>query len=208
MAYMLIFLLNEMWVAFAFHIFFSAKNTCELDIELTRTLNILTINELVKLAMLWTTGPWALSPWAATWENVPSETCIQRRLKSACAFAPSDQSLPCPHEETLQLGYSKMRSVKILIRLRECADWSESSPGALVRRNGFWYIGSYVRKTHFRNTITEPAHDKTYNKNCAISEDSGQPAHPRNLISVFAVHMCLLQPQGYSKRDKREPLLY
>ena len=33
------------------HIFFS-RNTCELDIVLTRTVNILTTNELVKLMML------------------------------------------------------------------------------------------------------------------------------------------------------------
>ena len=38
------------------HIFFS-KNTCELDIVLTRTVNILTINGLVKLTMLSTPGP-------------------------------------------------------------------------------------------------------------------------------------------------------
>ena len=50
-----------MWVAFAFskatNIFFS-KKTCELNIVLTRTVNILTTNELIKLTMLWTTGPW------------------------------------------------------------------------------------------------------------------------------------------------------
>ena len=46
---------EKMWVAFAFHIF--SKNNCELDIVLTRTVNILTTNELVKLTMLWTTGP-------------------------------------------------------------------------------------------------------------------------------------------------------
>ena len=53
-----------MWVTFAnakaTHIFFS-KNTCELDIVLTRTVNILTTNEIVKQTMLWTTGPrWPL----------------------------------------------------------------------------------------------------------------------------------------------------
>ena len=64
--YMLIFLLKKLWVAFAFakatHIF--SKYIPELDIVLTRivniltrTVNILTTNELVKLAMLWTTGP-------------------------------------------------------------------------------------------------------------------------------------------------------
>ena len=36
---------------------FCSKNTCELDIVLTSTVNILTTNELVKLTMLWTTGP-------------------------------------------------------------------------------------------------------------------------------------------------------
>ena len=49
-----------MWVAFAFakatHIFLQ-QNTRELDIVLIRTVNILTTNELVKLMMLWTTGP-------------------------------------------------------------------------------------------------------------------------------------------------------
>ena len=37
---------------------FFSKNTCELDIVLTGTVNILTTNELIKLMMLWTTGPW------------------------------------------------------------------------------------------------------------------------------------------------------
>ena len=52
------------------------------------------------------------------------------------------------------------------------------------------------------NMINKPAHDKTYNKTCATSEDSDQPAHPRSLIRVFADRMSLLQPPGYSKRDK------
>ena len=55
--------------------------------------------------------------WAATWENVPSNMCAQRRLKSACASAQSDQSLRCPHEETLYPWLSKLRPLKILIRL-------------------------------------------------------------------------------------------
>ena len=40
---------------------FFSKNTCKLDIVLTRTVKILTTNELVKLTVLWTTGPWLLS---------------------------------------------------------------------------------------------------------------------------------------------------
>ena len=37
--------------------FFSRKNTCDLDIVLTRTVNVLATNEFVKVTMLWTTGP-------------------------------------------------------------------------------------------------------------------------------------------------------
>ena len=36
---------------------FFSKNNCGLDIVLTRTVNILTTNKLVKLTMLRTTGP-------------------------------------------------------------------------------------------------------------------------------------------------------
>ena len=57
-----------MWVAFVFAkatkkkhlqklLTFFQQNTYELDIVLTRTVNILTTYELVKLTMLWTTGP-------------------------------------------------------------------------------------------------------------------------------------------------------
>ena len=56
--------------------------------------------------------------------------------------------------------------------------------------------------------IYKQAHDKIYNKTCATSEDTDQPAHPRSLIRVFADRMCFLQPPGYPKRDKREPLQY
>ena len=35
----------------------------------------------------------------------------------------------------------------------------------------------------------EPAHEKTYNKTCATSEDSDQTAHLRSLIRVFADHV-------------------
>ena len=41
---------------------------------------------------------------AATWENVTSDMCAQRRLRSACAAAQSDQSLRCPLKETLHPG--------------------------------------------------------------------------------------------------------
>ena len=53
---MVIFFAEKMRVAFAFaqtiHFFFFSKNICKLDIVLTRTVNILTTNKLVKLTKL------------------------------------------------------------------------------------------------------------------------------------------------------------
>ena len=52
-----------MWVAFAVQkllTFFQQKNIRILYIEYSKTVNEMTLNELVKLTMLWTTEPWAL----------------------------------------------------------------------------------------------------------------------------------------------------
>ena len=46
---------------------FFSKNTCELYIVLTRTILILTTNELVKLTMLWTIGPWYIIQRSRQW---------------------------------------------------------------------------------------------------------------------------------------------
>ena len=55
---MLKFFAEKMWVAFAkaTHIF-SAKNIRIVYIESAKTVNEMTLNELVKLTALWTTGP-------------------------------------------------------------------------------------------------------------------------------------------------------
>ena len=58
---MLKFFAEKMWVAFAVQkllTFFSAKNIKILYIESAKTVNEMTLNELVKLTTLWTTGPW------------------------------------------------------------------------------------------------------------------------------------------------------
>ena len=51
--------------------FFFNKNSCELDIVLTRTVNILTTNKLVKLMTFWTTGPRSGALLAAFYMNPP-----------------------------------------------------------------------------------------------------------------------------------------
>ena len=65
---MLKFFAEKMWVAFAATHIFSAKNIRILYIESAKTVNKMTLNELVKLTMLWTTGPWShLLQFAATY---------------------------------------------------------------------------------------------------------------------------------------------
>ena len=60
MAYTLIFLLKNVssFCKCKSYSHSFSKNNCELDTVLTRVVNILTTKELVKLTMLWTTGPW------------------------------------------------------------------------------------------------------------------------------------------------------
>ena len=59
---MLKFFAEKMWVAFAMqklHVltFFQQKNIRILYIESVKTVNEMTLNDLVKLTTLWTTGP-------------------------------------------------------------------------------------------------------------------------------------------------------
>ena len=77
--------------------------------------------------------------WPATPENAPPDICVRQRFNLACAFAQSDQSLRCPHEETLHPWLFKMRAVRDLIILSECAGWSESSWSGDDRWYVFWY---------------------------------------------------------------------
>ena len=56
--------------------------------------------------------------------------CAQRRLRSAWASAQSEQSLRCPHEESLGPALHIERTAKTLIRPDGCPGWSESSLGA------------------------------------------------------------------------------
>ena len=57
---MLRFFAEKMWVAFALQkllTFFQQKISEYLYIEFAKTVNEMTLNELVKLTTLWTTGP-------------------------------------------------------------------------------------------------------------------------------------------------------
>ena len=97
--------------------------------------------------------------WATTWENVTSHMFAHRRLKSGCASAQSDHNLRCPREETLLLWLSERRPVKILIRLRACAVWSEFSLSTDIGRYVFWRRSAY----YFQSLM---AHFGTVHSSC------------------------------------------
>ena len=67
--------------------------------------------------------------WAASWQNQQNDLRSQQRLRSAWTSIQSDQSLRCPHEETLGPQLHIEHTVKTLIRL---PSWSESSLGAQI----------------------------------------------------------------------------
>ena len=60
-------------------------------------------------------------------------------------------------------------------------------------------------RVYLFSEVNYPAHNKTYNVACAISEDTDQPAHPRSLIIVFADRMCLLQPRAIQRGMYENP---
>ena len=80
---MLKFFAEKMWVATAkaTHIF-SAKNIRIMYIESAKTVNEMTLNELVKLTTLWTTGPRLLS-----FTQIPFwKTVFSKRKKNCSPF--------------------------------------------------------------------------------------------------------------------------
>ena len=146
----------------ATHIF-SAKNIRILYIESAKTINEMTLNELVKLTTLWTTGPWVLKHLKNVREPQREKTylltCTRRRLKSACASAQSEWPWP-----------SKMRLVKF---------WSvriSLSAHAVVQSDSL----------HCPNEEVLGILDHQI----ALSEDSDQTARMRRLICIFTGRRC------------------
>ena len=85
--------------------------------------------------------------WAASRQNLQYGMCAQRRLRSAWASAQSDQSLRCPHEETLSPLLPIELIAKTLIRLGIRPVWSESSLGAHWSFCWFCHVAAHVSKS-------------------------------------------------------------
>ena len=68
---------------------------------------------------------------ATSWQNVQNGMCAQRRLRSAWASAQTDQSLHCPHEETLCPNAQR----------RLWSDWADAQADLSLR----WAQSHFVR---------------------------------------------------------------
>ena len=78
-------------------------------------------------------------------ENVSSGICGQRRPRSACASAQSDQGLPCPLTESLDP--TECMNVEQMARMILCtyAGWSESARVCACSKALFAWCSPYVK---------------------------------------------------------------
>ena len=151
--------------------------------------------------------------WAEMWGNVPSDMCAKPSLKSACASAQSDYSFHCPPEEALHPWLSKLRAVKIRIRLRECAGWSESSLSAYVRRYIAWRCSSNISFTRQRYIAL---HEKkrclplefSYNfKFCWRHEQFKMPSRITNKSNISCVEHLFVSESATSVLNNQSTVL-
>ena len=126
MAYMLIFLpkknVRSFCICKSYSHFFS-KTTCECNIVLTRTVNILTTNEHVKLTMLWTTGP-SMRKWAK-W----SEDKLKKKGKMHYGNGTSQH-----------LHWSRSKSIKVSLENKGHIKERKSGTVALILQLGHWVL--------------------------------------------------------------------
>ena len=83
---------------------------------------------------------------AAPWQNQQNVLCAQRRLRSTWASAQSDQSLRCPHEETMGPQLPIERTAKTLIR--PSLPWVHIHLLVLSWGGSFAWSASYIYSQH------------------------------------------------------------
>ena len=82
--------------------------------------------------------------WAASRENVSSEFCDQVRFKLACSAAEASYSLETLRIANIHIVLSKLRTTKVLIRLRGCAGWYTPLLFAYGIRHVFVWPGLFI----------------------------------------------------------------
>ena len=126
--------------------------------------------------------------------------CAQRRLRSAWASAQSDQSLRCPHEESLGPSLPTERKAKTLIRLGGCSllllwfiNISRLYMSRLMTKQTKWHvrpaktqISLGIRPVWSESSLSAWRKLGSFATHWAQSEDSDQTGRMPRLIWVFA----------------------
>ena len=115
-----------------------------------------------------------LHNWASAWDFQQCGMCDQQSLRSACAYAQSDQSFCLSLEYSLSVKLLTEHHLEFLSLKGGCTGSSEST---LVKMSNCW-------KSHAM--VHEPVHEIFNNVVCATSKASDQPAHTHSLIRAFA----------------------
>ena len=117
------------------------------------------------------------------WAETYLLTCSPDADENQPAHPHSLIGLRCPQDKTLHAWLPKMRSLKILVRLCECAVWSASSLCALVRRYTSWrcvWLEYSLARKEFSSLAFQTA----------LGEESDQTVRMRRLICIFAESIC------------------
>ena len=85
--------------------------------------------------LLWRILPERDNNWAAIWDFQQCGTCGQQRLRSACAYAQSDQSLCWCLEYSMTVKLLTVHHFECLSLKGGCTGWSESR---LIKMRHFW----------------------------------------------------------------------
>ena len=109
--------------------------------------------------------------------------CDQQSLRSACAYAQSDQSLCLSLEYPMSVKLLTEHHLRFLCLQGGCTGSSESTH---VKMPHCW-------KSHaLAKSINGPVYEISNNVVCATSKASDQPAHMRSLIRAFASRLNIL----------------
>ena len=121
-----------------------SRQTGQTQIRLQRSLSGVQIFRMFTVTHFYLVDSLDISIWATAWQNQQNGLCAQRRLRSAWAYAQSDQSSLCAQwvakdprflhadsEDSDQTGQMP-RLIWTLIRLGGCPGWSESSVSVQV----------------------------------------------------------------------------
>ena len=123
--------------------------------------------------------------WAYAQQNQQNDLCAQPRLRSALAFAQSNQSSLSALRKFGSLATDK-------VHIKNWSDWAMPRLiWVFARRTGHFVILRLIWEMTF-----EPQHNKTNKMVCGPSEDSDQPGHLPSLIRAFAV--CSMGSKGLS----------